>query len=363
MVKRALAALAAAAALSAAYLAYWPVPLDPAAWTPPEAPPFPADARRPPVARLGRGDAIGPEATAIDREGRLHTGTADGRILRLRPDGSFETLARTGGRPLGMAFDADGGLLVADHRRGLLRLAPAESGVVPEVLVTEADGVPLGFANDVAVGPDGVVYFTDASSRQTVYRTAFLEHRPTGRLLAWDPRVRRVQVLQAGLHFANGVAVGPDGDYLVVNETAEYRVSRYWLRGPKAGTLEPLVENLPGFPDNVTWSPSRGVFWVALFSPRVPALDATLPRPWLRKVVARLPRALQPEPPRRLLVLAVDPAGHIVDALEDGSEGAYAPVTSAREHDGWLWLGSLEEVSLGRVRLAGAPARAEAVAR
>ena len=37
------------------------------------------------------------------------------------------------------------------------------------------------------------------------------------------------------LLFANGVAVGPDDAYVLVNETAAYRVMRYWLKGEKAG--------------------------------------------------------------------------------------------------------------------------------
>jgi len=36
--------------------------------------------------------------------------------------------------------------------------------------------------------------------------------------------------------------------------------------------------------------------------------------------------------------------------LQHASPEAFAPVTSAREHAGWLWLGSLSREALGRVR-------------
>lgn len=346
--KRAAAAALGLVLAAVAYLALWPIPIDPVAWTPPPPPAragvFHPNARLARVERLGAGVADGPEATAIDAEGRLYTGTRDGRILRLDRDGAFHELARTGGRPLGMVLAADGSLVVADRDRGLLRVAP---GARVEVLATEAAGTPFGFADDVVAAPDGTLYFTDAS-RHRDYRAAFTEHGADGRLLALRPG-GGVEVVVSGLHFANGLALGPEGTYLVMTETARYRVLRHWIAGPRRGTTEPFVENLPGFPDNVTWSPSRRVFWIALFGPRIPVFDALLPRPFLRGAVFRLPRALQPDPARHAWIVAVDEAGQVVDSLEHDAEDAYAPVTSAREHDGWLWLGSLERDALGRI--------------
>lgn len=357
MVKRVLLVLAALVVAGGAYLLLWPVPFDPAPWTPPPAPrlegPYAPNDRLAAAEWIARGLAPGPEAVALDDRGRACTGTKDGRVLRVGADGRVEVLADTGGRPLGLAFAPDGrALYVADHLRGLLRLAPPEPGGRLEVLATEAEGVPFGFTDDVDVGPDGTVYFSDASSlRREGFRIEFLEHQPRGRLLAWHPGSGRVEVLVRGLHFANGVAVGPDGAFVAVSETAEYRVLRHWLRGPRKGETDVLADNLPGFPDNVTWSKERRVFWVALFSPRLPTLDAILPRPWLRKVTWRLPEAVQPRPPRHAFVVALAPDGRPLESLQHVGDDAYAPITSARERDGWLWLGSLEREGLARVPL------------
>jgi sugar lactone lactonase YvrE len=348
-----------AVTLLIAYLCAWPVPVEPVAWTPPKAP-APTGAYAPnerlrAVEWLGRGAVVGPEATALDARGRVHTGTRDGRILRFDPvAGSFETLATPGGRPLGMAFDAAGRLVYCDGAVGLRALAP---GGEATTLATGHAGVPFRLADDVAVGPDGTVYFTDASSRFGVHATreAILEHGGDGRLLAYHPDTGRTELLLAGLEFANGVAVAGDGSYVLVNETGAYRITRYWLAGPRRGSAEPFAENLPGLPDNVTWSATRRAFWVALFSPRVPALDALARHPFLRKVVLRVPRALQPEPLPQGFAIALGEDGNVLHVLRDASPGAFAPVTSVRERDGVLWLGNLEGDGIGRVEAPAVP--------
>jgi sugar lactone lactonase YvrE len=342
-----------ALALLVAYLCAWPVPVRPVAWTPPPAPaptgPYAPNDRLRVVEWLGRGVAVGPEATAVDARGRVHTGTRDGRILRFDPvTSAFETVATPGGRPLGMAFDSTGRLVYCDGTVGLRALGPA--GEV-QTLATGHGGVPFRLADDLAIGPDGTVYFTDASSKFGLHqiREDILEHGGHGRLLAWHPETGKTELLLSGLNFANGVAVVADGSYLVVNETGAYRVLRYWLSGPKRGTSEPFIENLPGLPDNVTWSPARRAFWVALFSPRLKALDAIAGHPFLRRMVYRVPLRAQPQPARHAWALAVDERGQVVQSLQDRGPGAFAPVTSVREHGGYLWLGSLERDALGRV--------------
>lgn len=345
-------ALGGAFAALLAWLALRPVPVEPVAW---DAPPPPRDPVFAPndgfrgLDRLGAGVAAGAEAVAIDARGRVHTGARDGRILRLDPaTGAFTELARTRGRPLGLAFDREGRLYVCDAVEGLLVLEP--SGAL-RTLATGHGGVPFRLTDDVDVAPDGTVYFTDASSRFTHHQTreAILEHGGDGRLLAYHPETGATELLLSGLEFANGVAVAGDGSYLLVNETGAYRIVRLWLAGPRRGTAEPFAENLPGLPDNVTWSAARRAFWVALFSPRVPALDALAGHPFLRKVVLRIPRALQPEPLPQGFAVALGEDGKVLHVLRDASPGAFAPVTSVRERDGVLWLGSLEGDGLGRV--------------
>ena len=77
-------------------------------------------------------------------------------------------------------------------------------------------------------------------------------------------------------------------------------------------------------------------------------LEATLPVPFLRKVIARLPEALRPKPTRHSFVLGIDADGKVRYNLQDPA-GRYAPITSVEEHGGTLYLGSIIEPCLGRI--------------
>jgi sugar lactone lactonase YvrE len=248
-----------------------------------------------------------------------------------------------------MKYDAAGKLIVADGLKGVLSVSSA--GEVT-VLTAAYDGKPLRAVDDLAIASDGVIYFSDVSDRWPIaqFMMDVIEHRPAGRLFAYHPTTGKTQLVHAGFYFANGVAVGPDDAYVLVAETSSYRVRRVWLRGDKAGTSEVFIDNLPGFPDNITWSPERHAFWLAINSPRVPALDAASPRPWLRKVMLRLPKAIQPAPERHSWALAIDEKGEIVADLQDEGATSYTPITSVLEHGGWLYIGSNQRDGVLRMK-------------
>lgn len=333
------------------YLMLWPVPIDPVAWAPPEAPPLAGDYQ--PNEKLASVERLqvghhNPEGVAIDGEGRIYTGLEDGRIMRLKPDGSGpEVFARMDGRPLGMEFDGAGQLIIAGGDKGLLSMS--REGQLT-VLSAAAQDKAFRCVNDVAVASDGTIYFSDSSYKYpiSVYKEDLFEHRPNGRLLAFDPRTRETRVVLDGVHFANGVAVSTDQSFVVVSETGKYRVLRVWLKGERAGQSEIFIDNLPGFPDNISTN-GRDGFWLALVTPRNRLLDALLPRPFLRKVVLRLPQFMQPAPKRYAFVLGLDQNGRITHNLQDPSGKSFALVSSVLEHQGKLYLGSIGEEAVGRL--------------
>jgi sugar lactone lactonase YvrE len=339
------------------YLFTWPVPVTPVAWTPPAAPAltgvYAPNSKLSAIERLNLPSGFAPEDVAFDSEDRIYCGVADGRIMRYQSDGTRpEVFANTQGRPLGMVFDSSGNLIVADAIKGLLSIA--RDGNVSS-LSTAAAGVPFRCTNDLDIAKDGTIYFTDASSRfaLTELKEDIVEHRGSGRLLAYDPAAKTTRVVLGDLSFANGVAVSPDGSFLLVVETGAYRVHRVWLNGPRAGQSEIFIDNLPGFPDGIS-SNGRDTFWLALVTPRDKILDQLMPHPFIRKAVLRLPGFMQPAINRYGFALGLDVNGKVSRNLQDGSAHCFAQIANVVEHKDALYFGSIGEAAIGRLPLSAA---------
>lgn len=332
-------------AVIAAYLLFWPVPIEPVAWQAPQAPalegPYAVNEKLANVSQFGQGEGIGPEDVAIDDNGYFYVGYDDGRIVRFDPDGKHpDLIADTKGRPLGLDFDPAGNLIVADGYKGLLSIAP--SGAI-KALSQRAEGIDFGFTDDVDVDSNGIAYFTDASSKfgpAMKARDDVLEHGGHGRFLRYDPATGTTDVLLDGLQFANGVALSQNEDFVLVTETGNYSVVRYWLKGDKAGTHDIFFDNLPGIPDGISAN-GNGTFWVALFSPRNAMLDSMSDKPLLRKVAFRLPEFLQPQPAHHAFVLGLNEQGQVTHNLQHNAPEAFAPITSVEQVGNTLYLGSL----------------------
>ncbi len=335
-----------------------PSPVEPAAWDPP--PPMPMTGVYAPNERLKSVEwwakqLIGPEAIFVDPDSTVVTGLKDGRIVRLKPGvDEPQVIADTHGRPLALARHPDGRIIICDANRGLLALT---GDSVIEVLSSDFGGIPFRFTDDLAIAANGVIFFTDASARHPIERFTddLIEHQTTGRVLRYEPESRRTTLVADGFSFANGIALAPDESFLVVAETGAYRLWRLWLTGPKQGTKELFGDPLPGFPDNVRLSKARGVFWVAIGSPRNGLVDSLAHAPFVRSLIAKLPKAVQPKPARHAFVAAVDLEGRAVESLQDNTADSYSPVASALEHDGFLYLGSFAREGVARVKLEPNP--------
>ncbi|MEU9014608.1 SMP-30/gluconolactonase/LRE family protein [Streptomyces sp. NPDC048479] len=294
--------------------------------------------------------ARGPEDVVVDELGRVLTGVADGRILRIaaaerqRPP-LIEEVANTGGRPLGLELLADGRLLVCDAERGLLRIDP-QRDTGGEVLADAVNGSPLRFCSNAAAASDGTIYFTVSSRRFGLrdWLGDILEHTGTGQLLRLGPD-GSLDVLLEDLQFANGVVLAADESFVTVAETGAYRLTRLWLSGPRAGERDSLIEELPGFPDNLS-SSRNGMIWIALANPRQALLER-LQRapPAVTHFAWSVARRLRPRPRDIARVIGIDSAGRVLKDLARRGSG-YRMVTSVCEHGGRLIMGSLEEEAI-----------------
>lgn len=331
-------------------------PVEPVAWVPPAAPSLETG----PYARndsLGKAEVFGSynllqtESIAVGADNLLYTGMNTGEIVsfsaeRLRVDESpqttpFALVANTKGRPLGMVVHPDGFLVVADAVKGLLKV-----GLQGEVTVlsTESEGLPFKFVDDVAVSADGRhAYFSDASSKFNLnnYVLDVVEHGGNGRLLEYDFQTGKTRTLLSGLQFANGVTISKAGDYVLVTETAAYKITRYWLKGEKAGTSDTFVDGLPGFPDNIR-TDSQGNYWLAIPSLRDPLLDSLADKPGVRKAMAKLLNHVQFPIKPYAMALAFDAQGNVVANLQaERAGGQFYYVTQVTPLGGKLYLGSV----------------------
>ncbi|MCZ2860393.1 SMP-30/gluconolactonase/LRE family protein [Blastococcus sp. VKM Ac-2987] len=292
----------------------------------------------------------GPEDVVVDAAGRVYTGLADGRIVRVAGfTGPVETVAEVPGRPLGLELLGDDELLVCASDAGLLAVSLADGAV--RTLVDRVAGARLEAVNNAAVAADGTIYFTDSSQRFRIpqWRADLVRRTATGRLFRRTPDGAVTELL-GGLEFANGVALAADGSWVAVAETGAARVHRVWLTGARAGTAEVFVDDLPGHPDNIALG-SDGLVWITLPSPRVAALAAVHRLPAaLRALLSMLPPGLQPGPGRTLGVLAVDDRGATVHRFS-GEIAGFEMLTGVREAGGRLWFGSLTGSTLATVAL------------
>ena len=301
-----------------------------------------------PVPGPGAEDVV--VATHGPDEGSVFTGTGDGAIWRVSPDGAkIDRVAETAGRPLGLEIDPDGRLLVCDASRGLLRVDTRSGGV--ETVADSVDGVRMVFCNNAAIASDGTVWFSDSSTSYGLenWRSDIVMATKSGRLLRRDLDGTTTTVLD-GLDFANGVALAADESYVAVAESGGCTVVRHWLTGERAGTSDHLVPELPGYPDNIARG-SDGLIWVTIASPPNSLASRIRVGPmWLRRTAERIPTGLQPRPARCAWVQAYDDSGRLVHDLRLPHD-QYAFVTGVREHEGRVWLGSLHEPAIAVVSL------------
>ncbi len=343
-----------------AYLLFWPVPIATNAWQAPDNPGYVGHFASNNVLKelqlLPIDGTHGPEALATGPDGLIYFSSNEGWILTHDPDsGSVSRWVNTGGRPLGIVFDQNGHLLVADAYVGLLSIAP--DGDI-RILTNRVNDNPITYADDLDITPDGKIYFSDASSKFSprefggTYQASLmdlLEHSYHGSLLVYNPADETTAVVMDGLSFANGVATDPQGRFVLVNETGENRIHKYWLKGEKAGSSEVIIANLPGFPDNIVRG-NDGRYWVGLVSPRLPILDKLADKPFLRKILLRLPKLFRPAAKHYSHVFAIDENGKVLASLQD-PVGSYHTNTGALEIGNWLYISSLHEDELARIPL------------
>ncbi|KAL3532706.1 hypothetical protein ACH5RR_006227 [Cinchona calisaya] len=303
------------------------------------------------VSKLGEGFVVKAEDVTIDNTGILYTATRDGWIKRLHKNGSWENWKWIGGESLlGITTAAAGGIIACDAEKGLLEVT--EDGV--KVLASQVNGVKIRFADDVIEASDGNMYFSVASTKFDFHNWFLdvLEANPHGQLLRYNPALNQTSIILDDLCFANGVALSPDQDYLIVCETWKFRCLKYWLNEEMRGQTEVFIDNLPGGPDNINLAPD-GTFWIALIDLTPSRLKFVHGSKVLKHLVATYPGLAKQVNGayKKAKVANVDRDGKIIKIFDDPTGNIMSFVTSALEFEGHLYLGSLNCDFIGKLPL------------
>jgi ribose transport system permease protein len=313
---------------------------------------------------IGLGGLEGPEDVILDRDDNLYCGTRHGEIIRFfAPDYTqSEVFVHIGGFPLGLAFDAHDNLISCVGAMGLYSVSPDRqvkklSAETRRSWTSVVDDARLRDPNDCDIAPDGRIYFTDSTKRYDAHDWTLdsIENRATGRLLVYDPKNNTTRTILDNYRYTNGVCLAHDGKSLFFAESWACRIHRYWLEGPKAGTVECVIKDMPGYPDNINRA-SDGSYWMAWLGMRTPSFDLSLRHPAMRKrMTRRLPQDdwLFPNINTGGIV-KFDESGRIADAMGDISGTSHPMVTSMREHKGFLYIGGILNNRIGRYEIPGA---------
>jgi len=313
------------------------------------------------------------EAFEEDEEGGFYSGLGDGRIVYIKNNGgtppsfSMETIIRTGyssihcgkaeyeymcGRPLGLHIHPTRKTLFIADTLGLLELDLKTKTL--NVVLKDYQGSPIIFANSIAISQEGIIYFTDSSTKYPRSRVLldFLEGCPNGRLFSYDPETKNLTKLLDSLYFPNGIQLTPKEDALIFAETTQTRIMKYYLKGPKQGVLEAIVKNINGFPDNIKYSAKSQLYWVGL-SPRTLEILFRLPI-WMRIQLSKIDieSILKYYPTQEGMAIAIDENGNVVKTLYS-PKGILCYLSEIVEIDGFLLVGSWRNDFIGLVDIRG----------
>ncbi|KAN0040555.1 hypothetical protein ACTA71_008892 [Dictyostelium dimigraforme] len=312
-------------------------------------------------------DVEGPESIAVPKRGnKIYFALKTGDIHSLATP--FITIPRklldqalplkteyvtTCGRPLGLTMDNDDNLIIADSVKGLLKFdfnSNQLSILTSSFKNSNNTHTKLNFVNDVIVGSDGMIYFTDSTSIAPVFDNSgdwntlipsmytMYTSINEGKLLSFNPKRKETKVLMDGIKYSNGVAFDPNEESIFVAETGACRVYRYWIKGTNKGKSEVFIDNLPGYPDGIDVDFDEGKLYISIFGERNWIVDLIHPYPIIKNLVIRIPY-LKLSPQQAGIIVADTQTGKILNYFQ--SSHPIPTITSTIEYNGKILIGNL----------------------
>ena len=261
-----------------------------------------------------------PECILAERDGTLWSADARGGVMRIAPDGSqrfvgqhaserfgalsagdggsMEAKFTRGTLPNGLAFAANGDLLIANF--GTDRLERMTRDGATRTLLDRVDGLAVGKVNFVLRDSKQRLWIT-VSTRVNPWTRASTTRVRDGYIAVLDEHGPRV--VADGFHFTNEIRLDAREEWLYIVETTGPHVSRMRLvEGERGVTLREREvfgpPHLGGPPDGIAFD-AHGNLWVTLV------------------MVDRL--------------IALTPQGDVLQLLDDGDPAASAKLVAGME--------------------------------
>ena len=193
------------------------------------------------------------EGPSFDADGNLYiVDIPFGRIFRIAPDGKWSLVVEYDGWPNGLKISADGRILVADYRHGIMEL-DVKAGRMQPVL-TARNSESFRGCNDLHIASNGDIYFTDQGQTGL--------HDPTGRVYRLSPAGRLDCLIDTGIS-PNGLVLDPTETVLFVAMTRDNAVWRVPFM--KDGSVSKVGRFCSTFgasgPDGLTMDKAGGCSW------------------------------------------------------------------------------------------------------
>lgn len=203
----------------------------------------------------------------------------------------------------------------------------------PEIR-TDSSGAPgrnIAVCDNLEVSEDGrrinffePFYYENASADDAIDEAIALA--PNGRLWRYDIESNSIRLIAEGFHFINGILYDPHPglareESVIVTQTSLFRVTRFYVNGPKAGSFEIVIDTLPGMPDGMDRD-EKGRIWLAMFTERSPLLTWVHENAWIKPLLLRMPTSLLLSQTQRTGVVVLSPDGSkpLYSAFYQGSE-------------------------------------------
>ncbi|MBI5114906.1 SMP-30/gluconolactonase/LRE family protein [Candidatus Poribacteria bacterium] len=212
---------------------------------------------------LNAAPLYGPEGIVIAADGSVYAGNHDGKIKRILSTGAIEPFADLNNLPgqrqekiaaIGLAMDGEGDIYAAtyDFNGGsvLKVTGPGKPDAGKVVLFRHG----IGLANFVLIDKETKTMYVSDSSMFSgrVFRFNMKDETLVGK--AADPQ----RDVLAEFSYANGLALGPEKEWLYVAETTKGRISKLYLKTGKSH----VFAEVGGWADGLAFDPKNQLLYV-----------------------------------------------------------------------------------------------------